>query len=144
MQSLEKEIEELLLSFGINLAIIEKWHIEKAGNSFWLTSKGLKICEGFNMQCKGLRVAEKTKLGWKPTSYFLQFFATYITKKIVEINKNELLSIIKGTPVEKNCENGYVAIRFKGHIVGCGLCKNGKVYSQLPKELAIALSENCR
>ncbi|MEM4662890.1 MAG: hypothetical protein QXM75_02625 [Candidatus Diapherotrites archaeon] len=141
MQNLEKEIEELLLSFGIKLEFLERWQIERIGNSYWITSKGLKSVNGFNVQCKGLRIAEKTKLGLKPTSYGLQFLAPYIKNRVVELSKEELLSIVKAQPIRKNCDDGYIAVSFGGHIIGCALAKQRMIYSQFPKVLAIAISE---
>ncbi|MEM4598254.1 MAG: hypothetical protein QW400_01025 [Candidatus Diapherotrites archaeon] len=141
MQNSEKEIEDLLLIFGVKRELLENYNIEKIGNSYWLTSKGLKSFEGFNVQCKGLRIAERTKLGLKPTSYGLQFFGQQIKENVVDLKKDELLSIIKGKPIAKSCKDGYIALRLEGYVVGCGLCKKGLVYSQLPKSIATALLE---
>lgn len=140
MQSSENP-EEALAEFGISKKVLAKWHIEKVGSSFWLIPKELKRFDCFNVQTMGLRILEKTKLGLKPTSYGLQFLAPYIKSRVVDLNSQELLSIIKGMPVEKNASAGYVAVRYKGLILGCGLAKQGKIYSQFPKVLAQALAE---
>jgi len=141
LQSSEREAEEALALFGIDKELLKKWRIEKICSSFWLMSKDIKAFECFNIQTKGLRILEKTKLGLKPTSYGLQLLAPHIKMRTIDLSMQELLSIIKGIGVEKNAEDGYVAIRHKGIVLGCGLAKNGKIYSQFPKALAQAIAK---
>ena len=141
MQSLRKEAEDYLAKFGVPASALSRWKLKKVASSIWLVSKDFKQNEAFNTQTSGLRLLHVTKLGFKPTSYALQFLAPHISARICDVNKEELLSILKGNAVEKESQNGYVAIRYKGLILGCGLVRDKMLYSQFPKVIRNTLLE---
>jgi NOL1/NOP2/fmu family ribosome biogenesis protein len=141
LQSLRKEAEDYLAKFGVPASVLSRWEFKKVASSIWLVSKDLKQNEAFNIQTSGLRLLHITKLGFKPTSYALQFLAPYISARVCDVNKEELLSILKGNAVEKETESGYVAIRYKGLILGCGLVRDNMLYSQFPKVIRNILLE---
>ncbi len=141
MQNLRKKVEEYFAQFGIPKKAFKHFEFLERGSSIWLVSKDLKKVEGFNIQTFGLRILHTTKWGLKPTSFALQFFAPYIKKRICSVNERELLDLIKGKPLEKSMEAGYVALKFRGKIIGCALSDGKMIRSQLPKLLMQIFTE---
>lgn len=141
MQSLRKEVEEYFAKFGVPKRAFADKEFVKVGNSIWLVTKGLKMPKDLNVQTAGLRVLHITKWGFKPTSFALQLLAKHISKRICEVNEKELLDLIEGKPLIRKMENGYVALKFRGKIIGCALSTGEKIYSQLPKILMQSFRE---
>ena len=141
MQSLEKKAKDYLAKFGITASVLAKWKFKRIAGSIWLISKELAENRAFNVHTAGLRLLHITKLGFKPTTYALQFLAPHIKKRVCSVNKDELLAILNGKSVKKVEENGYVAVRYFNHIIGCGLIRSNMLYSQFPKPIKNALLE---
>ena len=141
MQSLRKEVEEYFANFGVPKSAFAGKEFVRVGNSIWLVAKGLKKPQEFNVQTFGLRIVHVVKWGLKPTSFALQLFAKHISKRICEVNEKELLSLIEGKPLARKMEKGYVALKFRGKIIGCALSTGEKIYSQLPKQLMQSFKE---
>jgi hypothetical protein len=72
----------------------------------------------------------------KPTSVMLQFFGNYATKNVIDLEKKEAVEFIKGSDIflsSSECSEGYVILKYKDFVLGCGLLKNGKIKNMLPK-----------
>ena len=141
MQSLRKEVEEYFASFGVPKSAFAGKEFVKISNSIWLVTKGLKKPQEFNVQTYGLRIMHVVKWGLKPTSFALQLLAKHINKRICEVDGKELLGLIEGKPLARKMERGYVALKFRGKIIGCALSTGEKIYSQLPKLLMQSFKE---
>lgn len=141
MQSLRKEVEGYFAKFGVPKRAFADKEFVKVGNSIWLVGKKLKKPEAFNVQTLGLRIMHIVKWGLKPTSFALQLLAEHISKRVCEVNSEELLNMIEGKPLAKKMEKGYVALKFRGKIIGCALSTGEKIYSQLPKVLIQSFKE---
>ena len=125
--------------FGISKRIFSDYSFIVRGEKIWIAFKDVleKDLEGLNIESVGLlfgRYFEKQKR-FKPTTNALQIFGRYATKNIVELDEKEKDRYIRGYDLEKklNLEEGYVIVKFKNDVLGCGLYREGKIKNQIPK-----------
>jgi len=125
--------------FGISKRIFSDYSFIVRGEKIWIAFKNVleKDLEGLNIEAIGLlfgRYFEKQKR-FKPTTNALQIFGRYATKNIVELDEKEKEMYIRGYDLEKklNLEEGYVIVKFKNDVLGCGLYREGKIKNQIPK-----------
>ena len=125
--------------FSIQKKIFSNYSFNIKGEKIWIVYKDVleKNLDGLNIESVGLLFGRyfKRQERFKPTTNALQIFGRYATKNIVELNEKEKDMYIKGYDLEKklNLEEGYVIIKFKNDILGCGLYRNGKIKNQIPK-----------
>lgn len=133
--------------FGVDRKDLEGFQIKKISGDFWLCSKGLET--DLETETEGFRLLRKTGRGLKPTTYALQFLSDRISKNIVKLSREEFLKLLRREEMVQRDfdleEEGYVALKFDGQVVGCGFYMNGKVSSRVPKgrgkELAQVLDQ---
>jgi NOL1/NOP2/fmu family ribosome biogenesis protein len=95
----------------------------------------------------GIRFIRVQDIGLKPTTYALQLLDNTISRNIVDITDTQCEELLDGelVPVEHlNGEPGspgYVAVRYRGRVLGCGLYKNGTVSSRIAKGRAQELRD---
>ena len=89
--------------------------------------------ENGDYETTGIRALRRNKFGYKPTTYFLQLLDQRIEKNRAELSREEFKALLNGEMVEREGEDGYVALFFDGRCFGCGLQKYGKVSSRIPK-----------
>ena len=81
----------------------------------------------------------------KPSTNFLQRFENSITRCKLQLNKIQAHKYISGEDLtlkpdtNESNTNGYVAVFYDTHCVGCGFLKNGVVKNVLPKEKRLNL-----
>ena len=81
----------------------------------------------------GLRILRRTPIGLKPTSTFLQLLGERITASRVEIEDvDELRRLILGRAIRASCPNGFVAISFRGDVLGCGSVRGERLKALIP------------
>ncbi|MCS7149532.1 MAG: hypothetical protein N2Z40_03545 [Caldimicrobium sp.] len=145
---ISQEEKDLLFSyleerFGITRDIFYPYTFLKGVNNYWLFPKSshLEKLKNLNPEVVGLLFLRKVSKYLKPTSAFLQRFGYHATKNIVTIDKKAIDLFQKGRPleVELPIEPGYVILRDKYWILGCGLYLNGKLYSHLKTRLTNVL-----
>lgn len=85
----------------------------------------------------GMRALRKTAKGvLKPTTVFIQAFGRYASKNIVELrSEEEVLEFMSGGIVRGvfDVEEGFVIVKFRDDILGCGLYSRGTLKSRIPK-----------
>ncbi|MCS6954795.1 MAG: RsmB/NOP family class I SAM-dependent RNA methyltransferase [Candidatus Calescibacterium sp.] len=106
---------------------------------FLVKEKGPLKVEHFGL--KAFRYFKPMKT-YKPTSSFLTIIGKYITKNFVELrfDLNLLKKFLMREEIELNqfeqieIDNSYpfVAVKFNGLVIGCGILKNGKIFSEIP------------
>ena len=70
---------------------------------------------------------------FKPTSLFLQVLNTRINVSRVEIESLDLLRhLLLGQTSDTSLTDGFVALSFRGDLLGCGVVKNGKLRVLIP------------
>lgn len=139
----EKEREEILKyledRFGIEAFNFEEYEILRGVTNFWLFPKTpyLERLKNLQVQTVGLLFLRQVSKYLKPTSAFLQRFG-YLAKKNFVSLSDEIISTLK----EKNkveimldLEPGYVILKNKHWILGCGLYLPGKLFSYLEPKI---------
>ena len=86
---------------------------------------------------------------FKPTSLFLRVLNTRITASRIEIGRLDLLRhLLLGQTSETSLTEGFVALSFRGDLLGCGVVKNGRLRVLIPvqkrKELLDCLEPSSR
>lgn len=118
--------------FGIGRDDIKHRKIVKKSGDFWLTSDQEE--PDLEYKTVGIRLLRDTGSYLKPTTYGLQILEDEISRNKVEISREEFLTLLEGDMIErKMSEKGYVALVFKGRVLGCGLYKDELVSSRIPK-----------
>jgi len=104
--------------------------VENSGD-YWIASDQESKLE---FETEGIRALRDTGKYLKPTTYALQLLDEKISKNRIEITVKELKELIDEDMVEKEVDSkGYVALSFKGKIIGCGLYMDGVVSSRIPR-----------
>ncbi|RKX61244.1 MAG: hypothetical protein DRP29_00930 [Thermodesulfobacteriota bacterium] len=140
---LEEERKEILgyleERFGIPQNVFENYEILRGVSNFWLFPKTdyLDKLRGLDVQTVGLLFLRKVSKYLKPTSVFLQRFGHLATKNIVILSQEEI-SILKEKnkiEIELDLEPGYVILKDKHWILGCGLYLPGRLFSYLGEKI---------
>ncbi len=139
----EIEREEILKyledRFGIENFYFEKYEILRGVSNFWLFPKTpyLENLRNLQVQTVGLLFLRQVSRYLKPTSAFLQRFGYLAKKNIVSLSE-EIISILKErnkVEIELDLEPGYVILKNKHWIIGCGLYLPGKLFSYLESKV---------
>ncbi len=139
----EEERQEVLKyledRFGIPINIFDKYEILRGVSNFWLFPKNqhLETLRSLQVQTVGLLFLRKVSRYLKPTSAFLQRFGYLATKNIVTLSEG-IIKILKErnkVEIELDLEPGYVILRNKNWILGCGLYLPGKLFSYLDSKV---------
>jgi len=98
----------------------------------------------------GLRALRRQAGGLKPTSTFLIALGPRITASRVDLGADDLRRVLLGQriPSPQVQTEGYVALCFRGDVVGCGKVRGGALAGLIPtgrrRELLGALDANPR
>ena len=117
--------------FGIREEELGNYKIVKKAGDFWLTSKEDE--PDLEYETVGIRFLRDTGKYIKPTTYGLQILGDEITSAKTTVSKEELITLLDGDMIERELgiEKGYVAIKYQGRVVGCGLYKYELVSSRV-------------
>ncbi len=129
-QSLESKGRRYLKErFGIELA---SYKLKEVHGDLWLVSEGLET--DYDVETYGVRCVRDTGRHLKPTTYALQLLGDRIDRNTVEINRGELEKLLSQKMIDREAEEeGYVALMYEGRVIGCGLYKDRKVSTRIPK-----------
>jgi len=124
--------------FGIPDEVFTGFSFLKEGKMIWVVSesKGLEeIFDRLKIMSAGvplLRLLER----WKPTTVGLQVFGGLATKNVVTLDDETLNLLLKDETICKNfpVEFGYVIVKWKNGVLGCGLYGKEGLKSQIPVE----------
>lgn len=118
--------------FGIEKEELDKFTIFEKSGDYWIKSKQSETDLEFETQ--GIRFIRKTGIGLKPTTYGLQIIEPYIKKNVFDASKEQFLKLLSREMVDEHTETtGYIAIKFRGRVIGCGLYKSNCISSKIPK-----------
>lgn len=81
----------------------------------------------------GLRIGRKFPAGFKPTSVFLAALGSHISQSKVSVELEDLRKLLLGQRIPfSGPERGYVALQYRGDILGCGRAHQGKLQALIP------------
>jgi len=106
--------------------------VERA-RGLWLTTADL-VPEGVKVHSVGVRLFYLQGKVLKPASFGLSFLGERIRRRRVEVTLEELERLLLGQAVEKpTAPEGYVALAYRGDVIGCGKVKEGKLSAEISK-----------
>lgn len=124
-----KKDPETYLQERFGVSVPKELEITERYGDFWLGTD-----PGTEVETDGIRAIRDTGKYLKPTTYLLQLIEDQVTENIVNVSREELESLLEGDMIERELgQKGYVAIRYDGKVLGCGLYKDGLVSSRIPK-----------
>ena len=63
-----------------------------------------------------------------------QIIGKNASKNIIELTKDEMLDWLKGNDLIKDINNNeFIILKHKNDFLGCGKCKEGKIFNYVPK-----------
>ncbi len=119
--------------FGVKVENLDRFNIVERSGDFWLISD--QELPDLDYETQGVRFVRDTGKYLKPTTYGLQILDEKISGARIQVNREELKTVLDGDMVEKGIEigEGYVAIVYRERAIGCGLYKDGLLSSRIPK-----------
>jgi NOL1/NOP2/fmu family ribosome biogenesis protein len=127
--------EEAIAFFGTRFGVAEEWlraltFVER-NNEIWATSAST-LPPLASPRLPGLRALRRAPGGLKPTSVFLALLGNRITAARVDVDSNALHRLLLGHWAPAEASDGYVAIVYRGDVLGCGRAQDGRVRALLP------------
>lgn len=133
-------LEWLIQRFGLPPHTFDQHCLwDKGQQKLWL-SDFTDIPPGIVPQVIGLPVAQYQSRGFKPTTAFLQRFGPLISRNWIDLPTADMaVKFMQGHPqtYQGRIDHGFVHVRYGPYHLGCGLCGNGMLYSQIPKSLRL-------
>lgn len=119
--------------FGVKPSDLPHLEIEERHGDYWLVAEDRP--EEYDEQVSGIRALRDLDIGLKPTTYLVQLLDEHIEKNIVELDREEFRKLLaREEMIPRDLEQeGYVALEYKGRVMGCGYFKDGVVSSRIPK-----------
>lgn len=135
MQHSRSPREYLEDRFGIDPGALEAYQLHERGGDIWMTSQEADTERG--SVATGIRLLRSTGMThspFKPTTYGLQVLADHVTGSIVDLSRDELEAVVFDRErIDCDAPDGYVALRFRGSIIGCGMVTRKGLETQVPK-----------
>ena len=133
-------------TFGVSRSWLEALHyVEIRGEEVWAMSAPIPERLA-GRRAPGLRALRSQPAGLKPTSTFLVHLGPRITRSRIEVDRKAAHRLASGQPLASDREDGYVAISYKGDILGCGEVRRGQLRALIPtgrrRELLEALTDD--
>ena len=118
--------------FGIPEAFLEQLTVEAKKEEIW-GGTGTALPGITSQRAIGLRIGRDFPRGYKPTSVFLAALGQRITRSIVPVELENLRKLLLGQRIPYDgSEQGYVALAYRGDILGCGRCHDGRLHALVP------------
>ena len=118
--------------FGVSPSFFSAFSFEERKGEIWATTAPCPP-DLSTLRPSGLRIMRRMPHAFKPTSLFLRVLNTRVTASRIEIERLDLLRhFLLGQTSETSLTDGFVAISFRGDLLGCGVVKNGRLRALLP------------
>lgn len=128
----EETITYFVERFGVERVALLEFSFVIGPDDVW-ASTAVPIEALQTVRPPGLRAARRMRGGLKPTSSFLRAIGSKLTASRVEIDDpRELTQLLLGHSVDTSLSEGYVALSYRGDVLGCGLVKGGRLRAVLP------------
>ncbi len=141
--------------FGIGEELFENYGFFRTKEKFYICSEACVKNEHFGRaETGGLAFARPNK-HLKPTTDMLQLFGKHAKKNIAELGKEYAEKFIRGEDIifdkserqesqesqEKPAafEEGFVIVKYKGHILGCANFSRGSLKNLIPKSRRVRI-----
>ncbi|MBN1626264.1 MAG: hypothetical protein JW944_07040 [Deltaproteobacteria bacterium] len=123
--------------FGIDTAVFDDYLLLKKNKSWWLLRKSDYINQAalLKVWMTGLKAFQDVGRFIKPTTRMIQVFGHYAIRCVLQIYEDDIKKLSEGKHIssDKEMDNGYIILSFRGAILGLGLYIDGMVTSQMPR-----------
>jgi NOL1/NOP2/fmu family ribosome biogenesis protein len=124
--------------FGVPFTALEGLRFLVRGKNVWAMTDLAGVEEtliALKVEAAGLPFLRKRRGGWKPTTAALLSLGDAIVKNVIELSEKNIDPFLRGEtlPGPFAVEGGYVAVGYKGKMLGCGLHGKAGLKSQLPR-----------
>lgn len=139
----EPEREEILAyfsgRFGIPRDSLGEYAFIKERKTIWIAAGVAGLEEALRelkIEAAGIPLLRMRVPGGKPTTAGLQLLGKRATRNAVDLDPGAFAEFLEAGAVRRSfpAEPGYVIVRWRGEVLGCGLYKPGVLLSQIPKE----------
>ncbi len=139
----DKERKEILAyfleRFGIPERVFDAFQLMRSGKVIRVISElpGLREAMGLNMAgVLGIPLLRTKRPVWKPTTVGIQLFGYEATRNCLDLDDARVRLVLRGEPLREDLAftNGYLILKWAGHVLGCGFYENGILESQIPGE----------
>jgi len=118
--------------FGVPESFLLNLSMEANKEEIW-GGTGVSLPGIYSPRAIGLRIGRNFPKGFKPTSVFLTALGSLITRSRISIDLEELRKLLLGQRIPfSGTEVGYVALSYRGDILGCGRSYDGKLHALIP------------
>jgi NOL1/NOP2/fmu family ribosome biogenesis protein len=139
-QAERKEILDYFSNrFGIPEKAFEGFCFLKGERKIWVVRDHPELERILNqLKCESAGIPLlRTKISmWKPTTTGLHLFGLRATRNMIDLEGDSLQAFLKGEAIDGSfpLEPGFVIVRCKGKVLGCGIYGKGGLRSQLPEK----------
>ena len=119
--------------FGIPSDIVSIYDFYEFAKGVWATTS--PILPSSRIETVGIR-ALRISRDLKPTTSFLRVVGMHARKNVVVLDEDQAIPFLRGGEIGGVCGDmqGYVVVRTSRDVLGCGLCRNATLVSQVPKK----------
>ena len=130
---LRQEITAFYLQrFGVPEPFMRNLMIEASKEEIW-GGTGTPLPGIHSARPMGLRIGRKFPAGFKPTSVFLAALGPHVARSRISVELGALRKLLLGQRIPfPGPEEGYVALEYRGDILGCGRCHQGQLRALIP------------
>jgi NOL1/NOP2/fmu family ribosome biogenesis protein len=137
----EAERKEILDYFSNRFGIPEKafdgFCFLKGERKIWVVRDHPeleRILNQLKIDSAGIPLLRTKTSMWKPTTAGLHFFGLHATRNVIDLEGDALQAFLKRENIDGPLplDPGFVIIRWKGKVMGCGVYGKGKLRSQIP------------
>ena len=135
-EDLHEEVTSFFSSrFGVvREALKDLSFVERGGGEIWATSAPTPTGIASSRPA-GIRMLRRMPRGFKPTTAFLCFLGDRIVAARMEVEDIAILQqLLLGQPIDYTIDDGYVAISYRGDVLGCAAAKDGRVRALIPTQ----------
>jgi len=142
---LRSEVIALFASrFGVPPETFDEIRLEEHRDEIWASTLFPRPNVA-SQRPAGLRALRRTPKGLKPTSAFLIHLGSRIEQSRIELELAPLEALLLGRRLDSDASDGFVALCFRGEVVGCGWARGGSLQAMIPtgrrRELLEALAD---
>jgi NOL1/NOP2/fmu family ribosome biogenesis protein len=124
--------------FGVSSTTLEDFRFLVRGKNVWAIRDLTELEEtlaSLKVEAAGLPFLRKRGAVWKPTTASLLLLGNAVVKNVVDLSEATIDPFLRGEtlPGPFPVEGGYVAVRYTGAMLGCGLYGKAGLRSQLPR-----------
>jgi 16S rRNA (cytosine1407-C5)-methyltransferase len=126
-------LKHLSMRWGITLEFLAQFDYVIGKRRIWLINKDWKEIPQLEFNKAGILLAEKKYQEWRLTNSSVQFLTNNITRSILELNTDEIISLFKtGNIRKKDTSPGYYVLKYEEEFIGSGSLFNGILKIRLP------------